>query len=453
MQEEVSAYETPYIPLGPFKFRLPFIHYRVETSEFLQGLIIGTTALSSLYFLTEHLGISEELAWSCIIFEVSLYLLHGMLGDPVIPGWITPAVPLVLVYLKTFELGAERIQALIALQLTVALVFLFMAVTNLATTFIKYIPTAMKGGILLATPISVMQIQLSDSGSLMKYPISVGIGFLSLCIICFSPFYRRLRRFRVLDVIAKYGNLFPYLVAMFIGVIIAELPTPKVELGSVVKIPDFAAIIDQVSVFGVGLPRFDMFVSAAPLALVAYVIAFGDFVTTETLVEEAQRTRNDEHIDFNPTRSNLISGMRNLALSVVSPYPPLAGPLWVGMTVSVTTRYAEGKEAMASLIGAMASFRIGTLISVMLVPVVTFMWPIFPVGAAITLLFQAFVCVRIGMEYCRSDLDKSIAGIMAVVLAFQGSFWGLAAGLFMCFLFSDFLWVKECYRRLRDKSR
>ena len=53
---------------------------------------------------------------------------------------------------------------------------------------------------------------------------------------------------------------------------------------------------------------------ALPLALVCYVIAFGDFVTTETLVTEARQSRDDEYIDFNSSRSNLVSGIRNLIL-------------------------------------------------------------------------------------------------------------------------------------------
>ena len=31
--------ELPYIPFGPFQIRLPFIHYKIESVEFIQGLI------------------------------------------------------------------------------------------------------------------------------------------------------------------------------------------------------------------------------------------------------------------------------------------------------------------------------------------------------------------------------------------------------------------------------
>ena len=29
--------ELPYIPFGPFQIRFPFIHYKIESVEFIQG--------------------------------------------------------------------------------------------------------------------------------------------------------------------------------------------------------------------------------------------------------------------------------------------------------------------------------------------------------------------------------------------------------------------------------
>lgn len=430
--------ELPYIPLGVFKLRFPVIHYKVEKVEFVQGLIVGATAMSAIPYMTEYLGLPYELAWSCIILETFLYMLHAGLGDPVIPGWITATLPLTLAYLTTYEIGQERIQAMIALQFLVAAVFIFMGVTKLAEGFIRHIPTSIKGGILLATPITVLQGQLSETGQLRMYPVAVGIGALFLAVISFSKKYQEKRKeIKLLDVIAQYGNLFPYLVAMVIGILVGELAMPSVEIGTFIRIPQFGEMIKTVSVFGVGIPPLRMFVNALPLALICYVIAFGDFVTSESLVKEAREERDDEIIDFSSSRSNLVCGLRNLILSLLAPFPPLSGPLWVGMTVSVSIRYREGKKAMKSLLGAMGSFRIGTFISVICIPVVTLLQPVFPVGAGITLIFQAFVCARIGMEYCKSDLDKSIAAIMAVVLAMEGSAWALLVGFGLNIILSN----------------
>lgn len=439
IEKGIRMYESPYIPLGPFKLRLPGIHYKIEFVEFFQGILIGATALSAIPYLTEYLGIPYELAWSCVIIETLLYILHGMLGDPVIPGWITPTLPLTLSYLLTFDKGPERIQAMIALQLLVAIIFLFMGVTNLAKRFVNLVPTSIKGGILIAAPFTVIQSQLADNGQFTMYPIAVTAGFCLLAVISFSESYQNKRKkSKFLDIVAKYGNLFPYLLAMAVGVLVKELEPPQFELGTIIKIPQLKEMIETVSIFGVGFPTIQMFMKALPLAFVCYIIAFGDFITTESLVEEAKESRDDEFVDFNPNRSNLISGIRNLILAILAPFPPLSGPLWAGMTVSVSMRYREGKEAMKSLIGGMSSFRIGSFFSVICIPIVLFMKPIFPVGASLTLLFQAFVCAKIGMDYCKTGVDRSIAGLVAAVLAVKGSTWGLLIGILLNALLSNF---------------
>ena len=64
--------ELPYIPFGPFQIRLPFIHYKIESVEFIQGLILGVTALAAVPYLEQYLGLPYELAWSCVIIETFL---------------------------------------------------------------------------------------------------------------------------------------------------------------------------------------------------------------------------------------------------------------------------------------------------------------------------------------------------------------------------------------------
>ena len=436
--------ELPYIPFGPFQIRLPFIHYKIESVEFIQGLILGVTALAAVPYLEQYLGLPYELAWSCVIIETFLYLLHSFLGDPVVPGWITPTLPLTIVFLEGFPMGKERIQAMIALQMLVGFVFIFMGITKLADKFVHAVPDSVKGGILLAAPVTVMAGQLGEGGNMHKYPLAIVAGVGLLILISFSDKYQEKRKTnKFLDFVARYGNLFPYLIAMVVGLLVGELDAPGLEIRTFIKIPQFKEIIDQVSIFGVGIPPLSMYIKALPLALVCYVIAFGDFVTTETLVTEARQARDDEYIDFNSSRSNLVSGLRNLILAIFAPFPPLAGPLWVGMTVSVAMRYKEGKKAMKSLIGGMSSFRMATFLSVILVPIVSFMKPIMGVGSAITLLFQAYVCARIGMDYCKTSTDKSIAGVMAAVLAFKGSGWALLVGFAMNILLSNMEFQKK----------
>lgn len=200
-----------------------------------------------------------------------------------------------------------------------------MGITKLADKFVHAVPDSVKGGILLAAPVTVMAGQLGEGGNMHKYPLAIVAGVGLLILISFSDKYQEKRKTnKFLDLVARYGNLFPYLLAMIVGLLVGELDAPGLEIGTFIRLPHFREVIDQVSIFGVGIPPVSMFVKALPLALVCYLIAFGDFVTTETLVTEAR---------------------------------------------------------------------------------------------------QAFVCARIGMDYCKSDRDKMIAGVMAAVLATQGSAW------------------------------
>ena len=101
--------EQPFIPAGPFKIRIPFIHYRWEISECLQAILMCATCLGAIPVLQELLGVPYEVAWSMVIINGFFYNLHSLLGDPVVPGWITPTLPLTIVFLEGFPMGKERI--------------------------------------------------------------------------------------------------------------------------------------------------------------------------------------------------------------------------------------------------------------------------------------------------------------------------------------------------------
>lgn len=67
-----------------------------------------------------------------MILNGILYILHPTFGDPLFPGWITPAIPLVLGYAAGFQPGIDRIHSIIALQLSMAIIFTLMGVTGWA---------------------------------------------------------------------------------------------------------------------------------------------------------------------------------------------------------------------------------------------------------------------------------------------------------------------------------
>lgn len=430
--------EHPYIPAGIFKIRLPFVHYRWERSEALQAILMCATCLGAIPILTENLGLSFDIAWSMVIINGFLYCIHALLGDPVVPGWITPSIPLTIVYLSKFAIGTERIHALIALQLIVGLIFIIMGTTGIAGKMMKIVPNSIKAGILLGAGFSAIIGEFKIGGRFELYPISVTIGSAFAFYLLFSEKFRQLRKKnRFFNSIGKYGMLPAIIVSIIIGPIAKELPIPEIEIGSIIHIPNFSTIIKTISPFGIGFPEAKLFISAIPMAIMAYIIAFGDFVTSEALINEADEIRKDEKIDFNSNRSNLISGFRNIIMALIAPYVPLCGPLWAAVTAAVSQRYKEGREAMDSIFGGVGTFRWMTFISVTLVPIVSLVQPVLPVALSLTLLVQGYICTRLAMDICDTDLDKGISGVMGAVLATRGAAWGLAVGIILHLILSN----------------
>ena len=431
--------EQPYTKLGPFKLRLPFVHYKFEVSEGIQAILMCATCLGAIPMLTEGLGIPFELAWSMVIINGLLYNLHALLGDPVVPGWITPSIPLTMAYLTRFEIGPGRIQALIALQLLVAFIFLFMGITGLAGKLMKVIPVSIKGGILLGAGFAAIIGEFAvGKGRFNLYPFSIAIGALLSFFLLFSQRFKNYRKkYKFINMLGKYGMLPAILVSIIVAPLCKELPFPDIKIGTFIKIPEFANILKEVSVFGIGFPSADLFVKAIPMSIMVYIIAFGDFVTSGALLGEADRIRKDEVIEFNSNRSNLISGIRNLIEGLFTPYIPLCGPLWAAVSAAVFERYKEGRESMDSVYSGIGTFRLITFISVAIIPIVSLVQPTLPVALSLTLLVQGYVCTRLAMTLCRRPIDMGIAGVMASVIAIKGAAWGLGVGIVLVFLLLD----------------
>lgn len=450
LKRDIGA-EQPSWKAGIFRIRLPFIHYRFESSEALQAILMCATCLGAIPILTSVLGIPFELAWSMVIINGLLYNMHALLGDPVVPGWITPSIPLTIAYLTQFDIEPERIQALIALQLLVALIFLFMGITGLAGKLMKIVPQSIQAGILLGAGFAAIIGEFATGkGRFTLYPLSIGVGVLLSYFLLFSERFKMMRKKnKIVDMFGKYGMLPAVFASIIVAPLFKELPFPTIEIGSFIKIPEFRNILSQVSVFGVGFPGMDFFIKAIPMAIMVYIIAFGDFVTSGALLGEADRTRTDEKIDFNSNRSNLISGMRNAIQGIFIPYVPLCGPLWAAVSAAVFERYKEGgmtpgedgvscctSHGMESVYSGVGTFRWMTFLSVAIIPVVSLVQPILPVALSMTLLVQGFICTRLAMMICRSKMDMGIAGVMASVIAVKGAAWGLAAGIVLYLLLS-----------------
>ena len=113
------------------------------------------------------------------------------------------------------------------------------------------------------------------------------------------------------------------------------------------------------------------------------------------------------------------------------------------MTVSVAMRYKEGKKAMKSLIGGMSSFRMATFISVILVPIVSFYETNYGSRIGNYIVVPGLCMCQNRYGILSVNTDKSIAGVMAAVLAFKGSGWALLVGFAMNLLLSNMDFQKK----------
>jgi hypothetical protein len=187
-------------------------------------------------------------------------------------------------------------------------------------------------------------------------------------------------------------------------------------------------LFSNFTIFGVGFPGMGHFISAAPLAILLYLIAFGEIVVTKTVIDEAAEIRKDEIVDYNVNRTNVIIGLRNTILAIIAPYPPLAGPNWVGGTVSTVERYKQGKKAMNSLHDGISSFILAMGVAALARPLVTLLEPVFPIAMIITMLLTGFACGYVAMNMLKTNLDRGIAAIMGVTIFAQGAAVGLITG-------------------------
>ena len=107
------------------------------------------TCLGAIPVLTEVLGVSYDVALSMVIINGFFYTIHVLLGDPVVPGWVTPAIPIITAFLETYTLGPERYHALIATQFILGIIFLVFGITGLGSKMVEWVPNSVKAGVLM----------------------------------------------------------------------------------------------------------------------------------------------------------------------------------------------------------------------------------------------------------------------------------------------------------------
>src|SRR5690554_2759527 len=424
--------EHPYWKLGPFKVRLPFVHYRWEWPETIQALIMFVIGMAMIPLLEKYLGLPYDVALAFVVVCGIGFMLPAMLGVPMVPGWITPAIPVVVLFLGNFEPGPEAIRALIGLQLVVTLIFFVLGITRLGSKLVDMFPNSIKGGILMGAGIAAISGEIVAGGRLEQTPVSLIIGGAVTGYILFSLSFRDwTEKHRWARIVAGYGMVPGALVAMGIGWTVSEYPVPDIEFG--ISKPAFGEMLNY-TVFGVGLPSLDMIWMAIPTAIIAYIIAFGDIIVGKSLLNRVDHLRPDEKIEVNVDRVHLVTAIRNLMHSLLAPYPGLAGPLFTGAMATIAERYRYGRKAMDTIYGGVSVFWIVGFIALFILPLATLFKPVLPIALSLTLLITGYLCISVGVEQVDNATSMGVAGTMGVVLSVYGAAYGLAVGVILYLL-------------------
>ena len=439
----------PHIKLGPFHLRLPLIHHEWSWTEMMAAMFLGVACLGAGTATTmTTFGLDDPANIAALGFDANgaflmsltfgimnaiCYYLPSLLGDPVVPGWITPALPLTLSYLGQWELPnyatgqVDRIDAMIALQMLVAVFFLVMGATGLGRMLVNAVPNAIKAGIVLGAGVTAAVNVFS--ARMPKAPITVVIAVLMSYFFLFNPsFARAAGKNKWLNLIRNQGvvpaQIFAIVLAPFL---IGEIAVPEIQWG----ITPFSIgfVLEHFTIFGLGFPAVEFFLSAIPMAFTVYIIAFSDFVLAKELVTEATATRPDETVIFDAGRSNLVSFLRNGIMSLFAPWVPMCGPLWASGLLTITERYKRGYKTLHSYWDGVCTFRAATVIAVLILPLVTLIRPAFAIFFGITMGVQAFACGNVGMRMCTTANERGIACVMAGALTFYTPGWALLVGI------------------------
>ncbi len=448
--QRTAGTEQPGWRWGPFTFRLPFYHTGITWPEFWQGIFVaGATGLGLVPLLVGYFGLSFEEAVACIFIQSMLISSAPILfGEPFAPGWVTPALPLAIAFILAVDSGGnpvygtpqEKFQMMTAVSLNFAAILLFMGATGLGHRFIRWLPDALKSGIILGAAIAALMRVLMDEKKelLLKQPITTTVAVSICLILTFSLPVQRLKlRWRWLAGFAGLGLLPGFVIAAIVGPLVGEISYKEAvdsigtNFDDIILVPPFAELYHKVSPFAIGWPSAQMFLDGLPLAIMGYVILFGDLITGAEVLQMSQPDRPDEKIVIDVNRSHFSLAIRNALMALFSPFFPTQGCLWTGVHVIIVQRWREGRQAMDSLYTGISSYYVfGVPLLYMILPLLYGLRPLMGIALSLTLVLTGFACAYVAMGISKTPIERGVALLTAVSLVVFPNPWiGMSVGI------------------------
>lgn len=428
----------PGVKWGPFTTRIPLVHLRFLLADMLQGLAVaGATGLALVPYFMALLGLSFEEAVVMAMFHSTLISFSWMFfGDPYAPGWLTPAVPFVVAFITAPAFVGDhtaQFQAMTALSLNFAFILIFLGVTGLGEKLIKVVPNVFKGGIILGAAVAAFLRVTKDGDAANVFqsaPIAGTLGVLVCLVFAFSkPLHAyAARNWRVAKLLGL-GLLPGFIIAGTIGLFTGEFEyNIRWELLDVVGAS--TSLWAKASPFVIGWPPVNTFLGAFPLALITYILFFGDLITGNELIEEAQKSRNDEILEIDSSRAHMATGIRNALMGIVAPFFATQGVLWTGIQVILLQRWSQGRERVDSLFDSIGSFyAFGLPLLFIFLPLVTLLQPLLPLALAVTLILTAFACATLALSLVEDPTERGAMLITAMAFSVFEPWLGLLVGL------------------------
>jgi hypothetical protein len=404
----------------------------------LQGLAVaGATGMALVPYFIALLGLTFEEAVTMAMFHSTLISFSWMFfGDPYAPGWLTPAIPFVVAFITTpAYLGdhTSQFQAMTALSLNFAFILIFLGVTGLGAKLINIVPNVFKGGIILGAAVAAFLRVTKDGDAANVFqsaPIAGTLGVLICLVFAFSkPLQVYAANKMWLLKLLGLGLLPGFLVAGTVGYFTGEfqynIRWEILDVGSAT-----ASLWAKVSPFAIGWPPIETFASSFPLALITYILFFGDLVTGNEMIEQAQPSRVDETLELDSSRAHIATGIRNVLMSIIAPFFATQGVLWTGIQVVLLKGWSEGREKVDSIFDSIGSFyAFGLPLLFVILPFVTLLEPLLPLALAVTLVLTAFACATLALSLVHDATERGAMVITAMAFSVFEPWLGLLVGI------------------------
>ncbi|MDA8816297.1 hypothetical protein OAN62_02920 [Gammaproteobacteria bacterium] len=428
------------ISWGPFTLRIPFIHIKFRAGEFFQGMVIsGATAFAAVP-VAMGLGLSFE-EGVALSFVAGTLIASGPIffGEPMAPGWITPALPIVIAAFATkgqfngvYDPATFQFMAAMCIEFTL-LVFI-LGSTGWGKKLIQIIPNGLKAGIILGAALAAFyQVFITDMDKLMLQPISMAVAIILCVITTFSdPFKKLAERNIFIKKVGSLGLLPGFIIAALVAYFLKEV-TFDIQWGF--QVPDVVALFNKTSPLVIGFPSFAMYLEALPLVIIGYTLLFGDLITATEVLNDGQKSRPDEPLDINLDRSHLSIAVRNFLGLLVNPFFPTQGALWTGVHVVVVERWKKGPKEMPSIFDGLGSYYLmGLPILYFTLPFITLMKPLMQMALTLTLILTGFACAYVAMAIPKKNTEMASALLIAVFITFFSAWVGLLVGILLSIL-------------------